>query len=264
MTDLSCTTSESRDADQVKLRALSAEVGKGEDVHAGLAAPKDVSDEEAKEEFEDEHKRAVSILFPQQAVNIHDISELVIPIRDILTWFAEQNEAEREAFIALRDDFYGGDDSFDHCYEIVPNYNPLAAEQRAEARVARAETRGRRAAMRAELEAADRENLANGAAMWAPFMEERAILEAERKAHWGRADTLEAEWDLFVIKWKSCKSPDESAKAAERAALEMKSEALRNDQDAWENRWTELQDKAWQQFESSRADTPSLGAGTHH
>jgi hypothetical protein len=262
MTDLmSSTTSELREA---QARVLSAEIDEADEILAGLATPNDACDEEDREEFEDEHERTVAILFPQQAVNIHNISELCISIRDILTWFAEHNEAEREVFIALRDDFYGGDDSFDHGYAIVPNYNPLTAEQRAAARGARAEIRARRTAMHAELEAKDREHLANEAAMWAPFLEEKAILEAQREANWERADALDAEWDAFVIKWKSCKDADEKAKAAERAVLEAKGEALCDDQDAWEDRWAELQDRAWRAFESSRADTPSLGAGAHH
>ncbi|MDW9362504.1 hypothetical protein GYB70_12935 [Sinorhizobium meliloti] len=263
MTDLSCMTSETCEADRVKLGALSAEVEETDDLLAGLATPKNACDE-AKEAVEDEHERTVAILFPQQAVNIHDISELTIPVRDILTWFAEHNEAEREVIIAMRDDFYGGDDSFDYCYGIVPNFNPLTAEQRAEARVARAETRARRTARHAELEAEDREHLANEAAMWAPFVEEKAVLEAEREANCDRADALEAEWDAFVIKWKSYKDPDEMAKAAERAVLEAKGEVLRKAQDVWEDSWIELQDRAWRELESSRSDIPRLGAGAHH
>lgn len=261
MTNLSSTASEALEADQTKTRASSDGL---EDVLARSANHNDVGDEDEEAEFERGYERTVTILFPQDAADVHDISALTVSVRDILTWFAAHNEAERERTIRLRDDFYGGDSEFDRGYEIEPSRVLLTAEQRAEARVARAETRARRASMRAKWEIDDHESHIREIAVWIPFLEEKAILEAERETHWDRADALDTEWDAFVIKWRSRKHPDEKAKAAERTALEAKGEALIKDQEDWEERWSELQDKARQEFESSCADTPSLGAGAHH
>ncbi|MDW9812834.1 hypothetical protein [Sinorhizobium meliloti] len=261
MTNLSSTASEALEADQTKTRAFSDGL---EDVLARSANHNDVGDEGEEAEFEGGYERTVIILFPQDAGDVHDISSLTVSVCDILTWFAAHNEAERERIIQLRDDFYGGDSEFDRGYEIEPSRVLLTAEQRAEARVSRAETRARRAAMRVKWKIDDHEAHIREIAVWVPFLEEKASLEAEREMHWDRADALDAEWDAFVIKWKSCKHPDEKAKAAEHAALEAKGEALIRDQEDWEERWSELQDKAWQEFAPSRAETPGLGAGAHH
>src|SRR5690606_34245942 len=130
---------------------------------------------------------------------IHGISHMHISVRNLLTWFVMHNPSEQARIVALRDDFYAGDSEDDYSYQIDPGDDPsVTAEDRALARAARMETRAERDEARAEItaeyEAGDRIERE----VWAPFLADRRVLEAERETHWQRADALDAEWDGVV------------------------------------------------------------------
>ncbi|EHK53638.1 hypothetical protein [Allomesorhizobium alhagi] len=192
------------------------------------------------------YERAVTIEVPDDAADIHDISYISVPIRDVLTWFAENNPEVAERVLQLRDDFFAGDREQDYGHYVSPSTRRfMTPEERAVARVARSKGREARAAQRAALEADSEAYDEAERMMWRPFKKEREALEREREAHWERAAALDAEWEDFALERETWDNDRQTREEARRAELQAKTDALCADQEAWCERWAELGQKAY-------------------
>lgn len=156
---------------------------------------------ESDDQEEDDHRRYHLIEFPYEAVCIHGINYLQIPIRDVLTLAAEKLPEDREALIELRDDFYSGDQLEDYATRLISDrYLDSTPETRAEMRFKRSQKKPAREAARAELQLDVDEELANEekiAEIDHQYDAAKAIRDRELEEYWERSDKLSAAWDQF-------------------------------------------------------------------
>jgi hypothetical protein len=199
------------------------------EIEAIFAAPDDEDDEGY-----DCHEREIIVALPKEASAIYNAGYISIPIRDVLTWCADRLPGDAERLLALRDDFYGGNDEFDYNgIHIEQTHGLITPEMRARLAVERRRGRPARDEAARALQAEMATEVELNKNIWGPFLEEGRRLEMRREADFARVDDLDSRWEALVEEFGDTDIDADPSGRARKAELLSLGSALAADQWRW-------------------------------
>lgn len=178
----------------------------------------DFEDDDAEEKGA-QYERVLSFCFPEDIQNEFNIRYLEVPVRKLLQWAAAELPDDAEILNAIRDEYYGGDESEDHEFgvaEFTFRNTPPSIEEMAIKRIARAAGRKERDVRRLEFEIEQAEQairdsewqidqLEGRATAFERYMERTKSDRAEFGEMYGE---LHAAWDTFVAERQQRNDPE--------------------------------------------------------
>lgn len=156
------------------------------------------SEGEAEDDDCDNYPADVRVQLPREAQMLHHISSISIPVRQLLTWLAADDEDYAQKFLAIRDDFYDRDE--DGELYISEQYQIYDREQLARLRVGRRNKKTKRDIARKSNPKVERLEIHRSTPVerYGPNLEKGLALEEEIAAHWEKSDELDRAWEDFV------------------------------------------------------------------
>jgi hypothetical protein len=150
----------------------------------------------------DEHRRETRLVFLDEIFDLHGVSSLTIPIRELLTLLAKRYPNEAEILLRIREDYYSGDHEDDHLFWVNREITtiPRTDEERAELRLEREAGADYRASRRASAAAEAATWIAECAqeADWHPYEIEARALDEQKAKLRESVSSLDREWDVFL------------------------------------------------------------------
>jgi hypothetical protein len=177
-----------------------------------------------------QYERSITIDFPPESHAHPGAQSITVPIRDILSWYAQHGPADdRIRVIEVRDLFYSGDMEEDYSIGLMKTDGLVTTEERHLVRWELEQGKAERARRKAEFDEEDRQYRLSEAGKerrWEPFIAERAAIDAEREAQYERGEVLDEEWYDFVHGLKTDKSVTNQWISQRRAELQAKTDQL--------------------------------------
>ncbi|RUV40266.1 MULTISPECIES: hypothetical protein [unclassified Mesorhizobium] len=205
-----------------------------------------------------DYDRFVTLHLPMDARFEFNVGDLAVSARELLTMLAEKDPDMAETAVAIRNEFYAGDDTNDHVGLGFdpPDPNRPSREELAEKRRARAKLKPERdAEIRKFFELHERSDESHDewAAIAAPA---RAAVAAERLAVRHRSKALDRDWDAFVIQRETW--PPEQRERLEQEArtrLKQQEDELDRESQRVADKYSDLLDQAYASIEP-KAEKP--------
>lgn len=199
-----------------------------------------------------DYERAVILNLPMAARFEFNVGDLAVSARELLTMLAEKDPDVADTAIAIRDEFYAGEDTNDYVgfgFE-PPDPNLPSREELAEKRLARAKLVPERdAQIRKFFEVHERsdERDVEWDAITAPI---RAAVAAEQLAIRQRSKALDRDWDTFVIQ-REAWPPELRARLEQeaRARLKEQEDELDRERRRVTDKYCDLMDRAYTTIE---------------
>jgi hypothetical protein len=207
----------------------------------------DVYQQHLDEEDNDEtlQERSITISFSDEIWGEHGCRYARVSVRFILECMALALPLQSTRLRQIREDFYGGDSTWDHHCDIdemggMGGTRPSSTtEERAILRVARAKNKPRRDALRGVIETDNRQKSAESERKNAryrlavlSFDPEDARLRAELEKSHSASQALEKEWEDFVLLREGWGDDRANREASRRAELIQKEQNLRAEREA--------------------------------